>query len=82
MVRSQTRASRAVDPGADLYHGMAYMGIPVALDLARRSGGSVVYDARDIYVDANNLARLPGPIRRLLGRLERSWARRAERSLP
>jgi len=78
VVRAQTRASRAVDPGADIYHAMAYMGIPVALALAKRSGGRVVYDARDIYVDANNLARLPGPIRRVLARLERGWARRAD----
>ncbi|HTC86438.1 MAG TPA: glycosyltransferase [Candidatus Acidoferrum sp.] len=78
VVRAQTRASRRVDPGADVYHAMAYMGIPVALDLARRSGGRVIYDARDIYVDANNLARLPGPLRRVLARLERGWARRAD----
>jgi len=77
-VRSQTHASLAVDPGADIYHAMAYMGIPVALDLVRRSGGRVVYDARDIYVDANNLARLPGPIRRILARRERGWARRSD----
>jgi glycosyltransferase involved in cell wall biosynthesis len=79
-VRAQTRACRAVDPVGDLYHGMAYMGVPVALDLAhRRTGARVVYDARDIYVDANNLARLPGPVRAVLGRLERGWARRADR---
>jgi len=78
VVRAQTRATRAVDPGADLYHAMAYMGIPVALALAGRSGGRVIYDARDIYVDANNLARLPGPFRRVLARLERGWARRAD----
>ena len=78
-VRAQIRASRAVDPGADLYHGMAYMGIPVALSLARRSGGRVVYDARDIYVEAGNLARLPAPLRAIVARLERGWARRADR---
>jgi glycosyltransferase involved in cell wall biosynthesis len=80
VVRSQTRASRALDEGADLYHGMAYMGIPVALSLATRHEGSrVVYDARDIYVDAGNLARLPGPVRRVVGAVERRWARRADR---
>lgn len=78
-VRAQQRASRAVDPGADLYHGMAYMGVPVALALARPRRSPAVYDARDIYVDAGNLARLPGGVRRLLGRLERGWARRADR---
>jgi glycosyltransferase involved in cell wall biosynthesis len=78
-VRSQTRAARAVDPGADLYHGMAYMGIPVALDLGRRRQAPVVYDARDIYLEARNLARLPRPARWLFGRAERRWARRASR---
>ncbi len=78
-VRSQLRAALAVDTGADLYHGMAYMGIPIALGLARRSGSPVVYDARDIYVDAANLARLPGPARAVVGALERRWARRASR---
>jgi glycosyltransferase involved in cell wall biosynthesis len=79
VVRSQTKASRAVAPAADLWHGMAYMGIPVALALAGRNGGRVVYDARDIYVDAGNLARLPRPARAFVGRLERGWARRADR---
>jgi glycosyltransferase involved in cell wall biosynthesis len=76
-VRSQERRSRAVDPGADVYHAMAYMGIPVGLDLARRSGGHAVYDARDIYTDAHNMAKLPGPARRAFGRIERRWARRS-----
>jgi glycosyltransferase involved in cell wall biosynthesis len=78
-VRSQVRATRAVAPPADVIHGMAYMGIPVALGLGRRTGAKVVYDARDIYTDANNLARLPRSARLLLGRVERRWARRADR---
>jgi glycosyltransferase involved in cell wall biosynthesis len=68
-----------VDRGADLYHAMAYRGVPVGLALARRHpGASVVYDARDIYVDAGNLARLPSPVRRVVGAIERRWARRAD----
>lgn len=78
-VRSQSRAARAVDDGADLYHGMAYMGIPIALDLGRRRRVPVVYDARDIYLEARNLVRLPWPARWLFGRAERRWARRADR---
>jgi len=78
-VRSQIAAARRLDPGADVYHAMAYMGIPVGLAIAGRRGGRTIYDARDIYIDANNLARLPGPARWLLGRLERRWARRADR---
>jgi glycosyltransferase involved in cell wall biosynthesis len=78
-IRSQMKASRVVAPTADLYHGMAYMGIPIALDLGRRHHGRVVYDARDIYVDAANLARMPRTLRVLIGRAERRWARRADR---
>ena len=78
-VRAQARASRRVCPPADLVHGMAYMGIPIALGLARSNRARVVYDARDIYLDAGNLARLSGPMRWLVARAERGWARRADR---
>ena len=78
-VRAQARASRGVYPPADLVHGMAYMGIPIALGLARRDRARTVYDARDIYLDAGNLARLSGPMRWLVARAERGWARRANR---
>lgn len=78
-VRSQRIATRAAAPPADIVHAMAYMGIPVGLDLGRRDLAPVVYDARDIYVDAANIARLPGPARRLFAHVERRWARRASR---
>jgi glycosyltransferase involved in cell wall biosynthesis len=78
-VRAQARASRRIYPSADIVHGMAYMGIPIALGLARRDRARTVYDARDIYLDAGNLARLSGPMRWLVARAERGWARRADR---
>jgi len=78
-IRAQTASARRADPGADLYHGMAYMGIPVAASLGAQRGAPVVYDARDIYVDAGNLARLPGPARWLVGWQERRRARAASR---
>lgn len=78
-VRSQQRGTRRVAPPAALVHAMAYMGIPVGLDLGARDGARVVYDARDIYIEARNIARLPMPARRLFGRLERNWAKRADR---
>ena len=78
-VRAQIAATRPVDPGADLYHGMAYMGIPVALALRGGRPAAVVYDARDIYLEARNLARLPGPARWLVGWVERRWATEASR---
>jgi glycosyltransferase involved in cell wall biosynthesis len=79
LIRSHRRRALEVAPAADVYHGMAYMGIPVALSLGKRHGGKVVYDARDIYMVAANLARMRGPIKALLARLERGWARAADR---
>jgi len=79
VIRAQRLGARSVAPPADIVHGMAYMGIPIALDLARRTGGRAVYDARDIYVDAANLARSPRWLRWFVGRAERGWARAAGR---
>lgn len=78
-VRSQRLASHRAAPTADLVHAMAYMGIPVGLDLGRRDRAPVIYDARDIYIDAANLARLPRPARSVFGWVERRWARSASR---
>lgn len=78
-VRSHRRRALAAAPAADVYHGMAYMGISVALALGRRHRARVVYDSRDIYMVAANLARLGGPIKWVLARLERGWARAADR---
>jgi len=78
-IRSQGRFAAQVAPTSDLYHGMAYMGVPIALRLARRDRARVVYDARDIYMDAANLARMRGPMRWFIARAERGWARKADR---
>jgi glycosyltransferase involved in cell wall biosynthesis len=81
MIRSHRRRGLATAPPADIYHGMAYMGISVALALGHRHRAKVVYDSRDIYMVAANLARLRGPIKAVLARLERGWARAADRVL-
>jgi len=80
-IRSQSRRAREVAPLADLIHGMAYMGIPVAHAIADQQLGDprVIYDARDIYMDAANLARMRGPVRWVIARAEKRWARRADR---
>jgi glycosyltransferase involved in cell wall biosynthesis len=77
-LRRQVREAAAVDPGADLYHGMAYQGIPIALSLARRARARVLYDARDLYPESGNLARMPAPVRAVAGLVERRWARRSD----
>jgi glycosyltransferase involved in cell wall biosynthesis len=78
-VRAQRHAARAAVSQADLIHAMAFMGIPIGLDLGRRLGAPVIYDARDLYLEARNLARAPGPARWLVGGMERRWARSADR---
>jgi glycosyltransferase involved in cell wall biosynthesis len=78
-IRAYTRLALSVAPEADLYHGMAYMGLPVALALGRRHRAAVVYDARDIYLEARSMARSRGIVRWTLAAAERRWARRAGR---
>ena len=80
-VRSHARHAREVAPPADLIHAMAYMGIPVGHAIAdgRSPRPKVVYDARDIYMDAGNLAATRGLARATIARAERRWARRADR---
>jgi glycosyltransferase involved in cell wall biosynthesis len=78
-IRSHRRNAAEAAPRSDLVHGMAFMGIPVALTIGKRDRIPVVYDARDIHLDARNLARMGRPARWLLGRTERSWAVAATR---
>jgi glycosyltransferase involved in cell wall biosynthesis len=78
-IRSHRRNAARVTPRGDLVHGMAFMGIPVALTIGKRDVTPVVYDARDIHLEARNLARMGRPARWLLGRTERRWAESATR---
>jgi glycosyltransferase involved in cell wall biosynthesis len=79
LIRSYRRRARAVAPAAHVVHGMAYVGVAVALTLGKRDGARVVYDARDIYMEAAFLHGLRGPIKAALVRLERGWARAVDR---
>ncbi len=77
-VRRQRREAEVVDDGADVYHGMAYQGIPIALSLGARARARVLYDAMDLYTESGNLARMPAPVRALAGLAERRWARHSD----
>jgi len=79
-ILSQRAGAASVVPGpVDVVHAMGLMGLPVGIALRRHLGGKLVYDARDLYPDAGNLARLPAPARRVVGALERRWAGSADR---
>jgi glycosyltransferase involved in cell wall biosynthesis len=68
---------RAVGP-ADVWQADGLVALPVALRLAARHGGRVVYDSLEIYTESGSFARLPGPWRWLLAWRERRWARAAD----
>jgi glycosyltransferase involved in cell wall biosynthesis len=68
---------RAV-PGADAWQADGLVMLPVALRLAARRGGRVIYDSLEIYTESGSFARLPGLWRRLLAWRERRWAGAAD----
>ena len=78
-IRAQRSHAQSLALSADMVHSMAFMGVPVGLAVARQCGACSIYDARDIYLDARNLARMPSPVRAIIGRFERGWARAADR---
>lgn len=78
LVRAMERDALLVAPArANLYHSIGFTGIPVGLRLARRTRAPVIYDAADMYMEARQLARLRGPLRRYIARSERRRARQA-----
>ena len=78
-IRSHRRNAVRAAPAGDLYHGMAFMGIPVALDLGKRDRvAGRLRRARHLPQRAEPRPDGP-PVARLLGRLERGWAKRASR---
>ncbi len=79
IARQRTAAVALAPRPPDLIHAMGLMGLPVGIAVRSRLGGKLVYDARDLYTEAGTLARLPAPLRRLIGIAERRWARAADR---
>ncbi|MES2210117.1 MAG: glycosyltransferase [Chloroflexota bacterium] len=78
-VRRHRTATADLGVRADVVHAMGFLALPVAADLARRIGARLVYDARDLYVESNNIARLPRPLRAWFAWYEGRLARAADR---
>lgn len=78
-LRAQAQRIRAEadDHGADLYHAMGFLALPIARRLAGRAKASVIYDVRDLYAATTNISRLPRWVRALFRRQERAWAKAA-----
>ena len=64
-----------------MFHAKALIVLPVVREAARRLGGRFVYDVADYHTEAARLARMPGMVRELVRRRERTWARDAAGTL-
>ena len=61
------------------WHGHDLTGLLAASQARdRRPGGRVVYDSHELFLEAGAVARLPGPARTIVARLERRHARAAD----
>lgn len=69
-------AGRAA-PVGDIYHGHDLPGLAAAVEASRRSGGHVVYDSHEIFLESGSYANLPRWVKGLVARQERRLARRA-----
>jgi glycosyltransferase involved in cell wall biosynthesis len=72
-------------PPADLYHACGVLGLPPALRQrdrasagARQRRAVVIYDAIDDVAGSNRTMSMPPPVRRIIAKRERGWARRAD----
>jgi len=74
-------AVTAAAPATEVFHAKALIVLPVVRESARRLGGRFVYDVADYHTEAARLARMPGMIRKLVRRRERTWARDAAGTL-
>ena len=64
-------------PAADVYHGHDLTGLPGAVRAQAIHGGVVVYDSHELFLESGSNASRPRWAKWIIGRLERSLARRA-----
>jgi glycosyltransferase involved in cell wall biosynthesis len=64
-------------PETDVFHAQSLIVLPVVHRAARALGGRFVYDVADYHTEAARLARMPRPVRAIVRRRERGWARDA-----
>jgi glycosyltransferase involved in cell wall biosynthesis len=77
MVLGWARDVGRAAPIADVYHGHDLPGLAAAVAAADRSGGLVLYDSHEIFLESGAYADLPGLVKHLIARQERGLARRA-----
>ncbi|HEX5148902.1 MAG TPA: glycosyltransferase, partial [Candidatus Limnocylindrales bacterium] len=70
------RLTAEAAPIADVYHGHDLTGLPAAVRAQALHGGLVVYDSHELFLESGSNATRPRWAKWLVGRLERSLARR------
>ena len=70
-------AAAAAAPAADVWHGHDLTGLAAARNAHDRSGGLVVYDSHEYFVESGTNARRPRWAKQLFRGLERRWSRDA-----
>ena len=78
MSRTWSRVIAETIEPFDVWQAESIITLSLAVDLRRRFGGLILYDANDIDSEAGRMARLPGPWKRMLRRHERGLARSAD----
>jgi glycosyltransferase involved in cell wall biosynthesis len=71
------RAAEAA-PAADIYHGHDLTGLEPAGRAWRRSGGGLVYDSHEIFLESGSNAARPRLLKAILARSERRWTSEAD----
>jgi glycosyltransferase involved in cell wall biosynthesis len=71
------RAAEAA-PVADIYHGHDLTGLEPAGRARRRSGGGLVYDSHEIFLESGSNAARPRLLKAILARSERRWTSEAD----
>jgi glycosyltransferase involved in cell wall biosynthesis len=77
-VEPWTQAATAAAPSADIFHAHDLRALPAAIGARDRSGGRLVYDSHEIFVEAGANAVRPRRAREALRRREQALAREAD----
>ena len=76
-ILSWARRAAAAAPPADFFHAHDLLALPAATTARGRSGGVVVYDSHEVFVEAGANARRPAAAKRGLRAIERELASQA-----
>ncbi|HLY15077.1 MAG TPA: glycosyltransferase, partial [Candidatus Limnocylindrales bacterium] len=78
VVLGWAQRAAAAAPAGDVYHGHDLSGLEAAGRAWRRTGGQLVYDSHEIFLESGSNAGRPRLLKWMLARSERRWTRAAD----